>query len=265
MSQNLKNKNIAILYICTGSYGIFWKDFFDSSEAFFLRDYKKHYFVFTDDIALNEKYEKNKSITFIYQERLGWPFDTLKRFHMFSMILDELKKYDFIYFINANTKILKEIGEEVLPDNTDQIVACLHPGYFSSNRSKFPYEKNRHSEAYISKKSGTYYFAGGFNGGTNKSYIKLISNLKNNIDKDLSSNIIAIWHDESHINKYLSNFKNIKILDPGYLYPEGWNIPFEKKILVKDKTNYGGHKVLRNESIKSKSLFKKIWHRLRKL
>ncbi len=262
-NKSVKSK-VAILYICTGKYGIFFKDFFESSNKYLLKNHSKHYFVFTDDEKLKKEYKDFHSITFIHQDRLGWPYDTLKRFHMFSEIVDELKHFNYIYFINANTKILTEIGEEILPDNVDQIVACLHPGYFNTNRRKFPYETNKKSKAYISKNEGKNYFAGGVNGGTSKSYIKLISTLRENIDCDLSSNIIAKWHDESHINKYLSNANNIKIVDSGYLYPEGWSIPFEPKILVKDKSKHGGHSQLRNETTRSTSLIKSIWHWLKK-
>lgn len=43
-----KMKKIAILYICTGKYDIFWEDFYKTSEKYFLNNSEKHYFVFTD-------------------------------------------------------------------------------------------------------------------------------------------------------------------------------------------------------------------------
>ena len=45
-------KRIAIFYICTGKYDIFWNDFFASSENHFCRGHQKHYFVFTDSTAI---------------------------------------------------------------------------------------------------------------------------------------------------------------------------------------------------------------------
>jgi len=49
-------KKIGILYICTGKYDIFWKDFYLSCEKYLLNDidengnkkFEKHYFVWTD-------------------------------------------------------------------------------------------------------------------------------------------------------------------------------------------------------------------------
>ena len=41
---------IGILYICTGKYDIFWKDFYLSAERYFMQDqsFIIEYYVFTD-------------------------------------------------------------------------------------------------------------------------------------------------------------------------------------------------------------------------
>lgn len=41
-------KNIAILYIATGRYICFWKDFYSSMQKFFLPKHKKTYFLFPE-------------------------------------------------------------------------------------------------------------------------------------------------------------------------------------------------------------------------
>ena len=55
--------------------------------------------------------------------------------------------------------------------------------------------------------------------------------------------IVAIWHDESHWNKYLiSNPDIYKELDCDYCYPESpiedpnrWNLPYKKIIIALHK------------------------------
>lgn len=47
MKESDMNK-VAVLYICTGKYDVFWKDFYISYEKYFLPDCEKHYYVFTD-------------------------------------------------------------------------------------------------------------------------------------------------------------------------------------------------------------------------
>jgi len=91
---------IAILYIFTGKYHIFWEEFYKSAEHFLLPGIQKEYFIFTDANAL---YDQNKeNIHLIEQRDLVWPYATLNRFTMFSRISPTLKTCDHIFFFNAN-------------------------------------------------------------------------------------------------------------------------------------------------------------------
>lgn len=250
-------KKVAILYICTGRYDVFWKDFYESCERFFLPQLIREYFVFTDAERIYAE-ENNPAIHKIYQQRLGWPKDTLLRFQLFSTIKNELAVFDYIFFFNANAQIFQPINpEDVLPSEDEKLTAVLHPGYYNKKPSRFTYEsKQKKSMAYIPKGEGKYYFAGGLNGGIAKDYLQLITDLKTNIEKDLSKNIIAVWHDESHLNHYLLN-RRPKILSPAYIYPEGWGLPFHPIVLIRDKARLGGHDFLRNVKAK-KPLRKKL-------
>ena len=127
MQKNQQYK-IAILYICTGKYDIFWKDFFLSAEKFFLPKHHKEYFIFTD----KELYAQDtcSRIHKFYQENLGWPFNTLKRFEMFLRIKEQLKNFDFIFFMNANLEFLKEVNEEFLPIE-ENLTLVQHAGFYS--------------------------------------------------------------------------------------------------------------------------------------
>jgi len=73
--------------------------------------------------------------------------------------------------------------------------------------------------------------------------IKMSEELSKNIDEDFKSNIITVWRDEAHLDKYAID-KKIKILNPSYGYPEGRDLPFNP-IIIRDKTKYGGHNFLR--------------------
>lgn len=70
---------IAILYIATGRYIVFWDEFYKKMEQNFLPDYPKTYFIWTD--ATDKKFPSN--VKRIYQKQLEWPLITLKRFEMF--------------------------------------------------------------------------------------------------------------------------------------------------------------------------------------
>lgn len=252
---------VAILYICTGKYKIFWEDFYYSSKKYLLKEHMKDYFVFTDADSIAG--EKESNICKIYQKNLGWPDNTLQRFDMFNSISNTLEKYDYIFFFNANALFITEIGEEIFPSK-EGLLVVQHPGYYNKRPNKFPLEKNPSSLAYISARQAEVYVQGAFNGGSAKDFIQLIQELKKNIDIDRQNGIVAIWHDESHLNKQIL-LKPFKLLHPGYVYPEGWELPFEKKIIMRDKRRYGGHNSLRGQDKNStiNLLYTRFYYRLK--
>lgn len=236
---------IAILYICTGRYSVYWKKFYKYVEKNLLPNSDKHYFIFTDNKKILAS--KNKNIHAYYQQVEQWPFPTLKRFEYFLKAKEELLGYDFVIFMNGNLIVKKTISEEeFLPQNKQKLFVTLHPGFYNKKPSEFTYDRNPDCSAYIEEGKGYCYFAGGLNGGIANEFIKMCEILYTNINTDLKENIIPIWHDESQINKYMLEYNDdYKILSPAYLYPENWNIPFEKKIIVLDKKKKGGHNFLR--------------------
>lgn len=247
---------VGILYICTGNYDIFWKGFHESSEKFFLDEkFEKHYFVFTD----SAKIKNSDRIHTFFQQKLGWPMDTLMRFEMFSRVKDRLADMNYLLFINANMKFCVSVSFEEMFKPEKGLFAVLHPGFYNKDRTEFTYETNPESAAYMAENEGTFYFMGGLNGGTSTAYLTLIEALKNNIATDLQKNIIALWHDESHLNKYLnSGLESVHILSPSYGFKEGDNsLPFECKIIIQDKNKFGGHEKLRKKQSFFKKLFKK--------
>lgn len=241
--------NIAILYICTGKYTIFWKGFHESAEKYLLAGHSRHYFVFTD--STDKEYFGEGNVKIIHQEKLGWPKDTLMRFAIFKKVEDELKKYDYVYFFNANMQFVAHVGEEIFPsDNEEGLTAVIHPGYYNLKHIDYPYERNIWSKACIPFWKGEKYFMGSLNGGKAKEYIRLINVLNENINIDLKKGIVAVWHDESHLNKYLLD-KRIRELSPEYAFPEimsaEYKLPseFKPKILLIDKNKLGGHDLFR--------------------
>lgn len=235
---------IGIFYISTGRYHVFWKSFYITCEKYFLPTHKKKYFVFTDAEKLFGQGRSN--VIKFYQKNLGWPNNTLLRFDIFLRAEEYFNECDYLFFFNGNIKFLKTINNDILPnDNSDALVAVLHPGFYNKTNENFTYERNKQSTAYIPEGLGSYYFMGGFNGGKTNAYVKLIKTLRQNIHQDLARNIIAIWHDESHLNRYLLD-KQPKILSPEYGYPEGLGLPFKAKVLILSKNRYGGNDYLRN-------------------
>lgn len=266
------DKSIGILYICTGPYYLFWEDFYKSFQEKFLRNTKKKYFVFTD--AEHIYAEDSENVQLIKIDNQPWPLITLLRFNTFLSIEPELIKCDYLMFSNANIicdDIITE--EEFLPRNGEDLFVTAHPGYYGKKIYEFPYDRNPKSLAYIPWNCGKDYVIGAMFGGTSQGFVQMSKALKSNIEEDLKKNIIAKWHDESHLNRYVAGRKGVRVLSPEYCYPYGMNVDYEKKISAVSKqakfdvkTFKGHYEVKRNPlkrflgSVKRSMLVKEKLH-----
>ena len=249
---------IAILYVCTGRYSIFWKDFSTSCERYFFPEHEKHYFVFTDDQSI---WEGNERVHRIEQAPWGWPDITLKRYHMFAGIQDQLRAFDCIFFFNANVRFCREIDDACLPDAKHPLVFQQHPGFHNKPAWMFPHEQNKLSQAYIARGQSQIYLAGGINGGLSGAYLDMVEACIKAVDADLQQGIVARWHDESHLNKYALG-RSFKLWHPGFATPDGRNLPFPRMIRLVDKRSVGGHDFMRgiseqkNKTLKERFVFR---------
>ena len=257
-------KKIGILFICTGKYKIFWEGFYSTSQMFFFpgEEFQKSYFVFTN--AKHISNENNINVHKIYQEHLPWPDITLKRFEIFQKALPQLEEMDYLFFFNANMLFLHEVGKDILPTEEKPFVFSLHPGFITKSRVEFSYERNPNSLAYIPENIGINYYMGGLNGGLTKNYLSMVKELSRRIDNDLQHGVVAIWHDESHLNKYaIENPHLIKGLWPKkYGWPQGWETQEIPNIIILDKKNFGGHNYLRNNTPNKSSLVRRLGNKI---
>lgn len=250
-------KKIAILYIGTGRYTIFWDEFYNSCEKNLLPNCEKHYFFFTDsnEFQSNEKITPKK-ITIIPQENLGWPLITALRYKILNKIKEELKDYDYAFFFNGNMEVIRTVTEEeLLPTEAEgYIVAPLHSGNkrMKSNL-EFDYERNPISTSYIPFGEGKQYFHAGLLGGRTKEFLELLDTCEKMMDEDLKKNFIPKFHDESVFNKYILDRK-YKTLSNYYIHPTHGKpfVNFNPKVKIiqrdKSKFKYGGHDYLRGET-----------------
>lgn len=88
-------------------------------------------------------------------------------------------------------------------------------------KSTFTFERNPNSTAFIADGRGDYYWAGALHGGDPKNFNIRTKQIMDNIDKDLTWNFIAAWHEESHINRYFLDNPPAVIKPAGFLTGEG--------------------------------------------
>ncbi len=223
---SLFGDKIGLLVMATGKYTQFIPPLIESAEKYFCNGHEVTYFVFTDGpIELNEPLAKSSNLVCIHQIRLGWPYDTMLRYHVYLKSRDILERQDYLFACDADMLFVDYCGDEILGKR----VATIHPGYFGKPGPHG--ETDSRSKAFIPKKNRKNYYAGGFYGGTAKEMLTIAEVNAFYIDQDLTEGIIAKWHDESHWNRYCVDHPPTVILSPSYCYPESWDLPCKKKLL----------------------------------
>lgn len=227
---------ICILNIATNKYIQFVKPLLGSIERNFLNNHEVSVLVFTDHKM--EVTTGDVKISEIDHE--PWPAPTLKRYHYFMKESEYISQFDYCFYIDVDMLIVNKVGDEILGD----LVATQHPGFWFKHPNKFSYERRPESTAYVPYDEGKMYYAGGFNGGKPENFLKMSESIVKNIEKDFKNNLVAEWHDESHMNRYFIDNPPTLELTPSYCYPEAaelnplaWNVPFEPRICALEK-NY---------------------------
>ena len=213
--------------MATGRYTQFVGPLIESAERYFLPDHNRIYVVFTDHI---DEVPKAENIIPVFQARLGWPHDTMMRCKVYIDHTDLYKDLDYMFACDADMRFVDIVGDEVLGER----IATQHPGYVGKRGT---YETNPRSLAYIADSEGTYYFAGGFYGGSREEFIKINKTMYERIMIDLGNGIMPLWHDESHLNRYFIDIKPTTILSPSYCYPEQWRLNYHPRLLALNKNH----------------------------
>ena len=233
-------KKVAVLYIATGKYVRLWPGFLESAEKYLLKSCKVEYFVFTDVDHLAEE-KDNPRIHRIFQEPMLGRTRHCCGLKFFLKAEEQLKAFDYIYFFNANCEFKQPITEEMLlprPEKHEHMVFVLHPAFYWRYNYEFTYDHNPRCKAYIPMGLGRDYVCGGINGGERDAYLKFCHTLQKRIRQDKDRGIIALWHDESHINWYAFTHPHYRLLDASFCFFPGWDTVKPCYIYIRPKEEY---------------------------
>ncbi len=222
VTHPLAAHKVGLCIVATGKYIQFVPPLLTSARKHFCKNQHVTYFVFTD----GQLQDNGNDVVVLPWNRLGWPYDTMMRFLAYYNNFEHLQTMDYIFACDADLLFVDDVGDEILSD----LVASQSPGYIGKRGT---YEERRSSTAYVAPYEGTLYFAGGLYGGTTAQVYALLHEVLTHISEDLKNNIIAVWHDESHLNRYFIDHKPTLILPREYL-ARPWDSPQRLMILVKD-------------------------------
>ena len=235
---------VAITFIGTNKYLDFLPKYYENIEKYFLPNSEKTIFAFTD----GELNDTPDNLKVYHQEHLEWPFITLKRFEIINKAREEIEKHDWLVFIDGDALPVTTITEEEF--FTDKpLFRVHHPCHFLGmephTQAPGAYDQNPDSEAYVDTSKGLpeVYYQGCFWGGKVPNVCAMIDELEARVNRDLEKDVVALWHDESQINKYfLERLDMVHTYGPEYAFPEVFKdyCQFSPKIvhLAKDNSSY---------------------------
>ena len=234
---------VAIIFIGTNKYLDFLPTYYENIEKYFLPNSEKTIFAFTD----GELDDVPDNIKVYHQEHLEWPYITLKRFEIINKARADLDSMDWLVFLDADTRVVDTVTEEEFFSDKPYF-GVHHPCHALKMQphTEYPgaFETNTNSRAGVTEEDDTsMYYQGCLWGGRVPEVLDMIDELDGRVEEDLSNDVIALWHDESQLNKFYSEVKeDVHLLGPEYAYPEVFQqyCNFDPKIvhLAKDNSSY---------------------------
>ena len=223
-SEGAKRYKIGVCITAMESYDTCAQSLIESGRRYFCVNHDVTYFVFT----CSDKIFDAPDVVKICRSPMGWPYDILKRVHLYEDRRHLLEGMDYIFAMAASMEFVAPVGNEVLSDLT----AVQHPAFM---RRRGAYENKKNSTAFVNPHEGEHYFTSRFCGGSKDEFLKLISTVKKQIDADLVHGYIARMYDESYLNRYFIDHPPTKILSPSYSYPIDWKLDVPPKIVTVSK------------------------------
>lgn len=227
---------IAFLTIATNKYIGYAENLLETLNNFAFKNskYQIDLFVFTNIPELFKNKFSRINTHGIITTHVPFPLISLLRYHYYSSC-ESLTNYDYLYHIDCDMLLQDNIGEDILGES----VCVMHPGYYGYNMSpnNFPYDRTDGSNAYVQPGLGKHYYQNCFQGGSGPKFLNMCRILRDRVEEDLRKNYIALWHDESYMNRYMVDNPPTVILSPIYAQPQNWQSFGPTKILHVDKNH----------------------------
>ena len=235
---------VAISFLGTGKYLDFLPKYYENIEKYFLPNSEKTILAFTD----GELDGTPENLKVFSQKHLDWPYITLKRFEIINKAREIINDHDWFVFIDGDALVVDRIEEEEF--FTDKpLFGVHHPCHYLKmpphNQYPGAYEitENCNAAVDLEKYQPKVYYQGCFWGGKVPEVCAMIDELEYRVSDDLKRKVVALWHDESHLNKYfIENPNLVHTYGPEYAFPEVFKdqCTFEPKIvhLAKDNSEY---------------------------
>lgn len=231
--------SVDICVHATGAYTAYAQSLASSLDRFAFPGSRVRMIVFTDSPAsfndIPSKLQRIELLTVDAPAR-AWPDATIKRFGDYARNR-EVFRADLLMFLDADMLAVSEFGPELTPRRWSTGVALvLHPGFYDRAQARFvsrllrrrgetnprpkgAWETSSRSLAYIEPERRRRYVCGGVWMGLADRALGLCQELSDRIERDEEDGVLAVWHDESHLNWWAATYAPT-LLAPEYCFVE---------------------------------------------
>ncbi|KAL4646033.1 alpha-1,3-galactosyltransferase 2-like [Arapaima gigas] len=213
-----KGTSVALTVFAVGRYlETYLLDFLTSAEKHFMTGLPVTYYIFTDtpEWVPTINLAPGRTMEVIQVERQSrWQDISMSRMKTITDVIESRIRHhhQYVFCFDVDQIFVGRFGSEVLGDS----VALLHAFYYRRRQKDYSYDRNPKSEAYM--ETGDFYYHAAIFGGTWQGVKNITENCYQGIAKDKENQVEALWHDESHLNKYFWLHKPSKILSPEYCW-----------------------------------------------
>ncbi|XP_048204707.1 globoside alpha-1,3-N-acetylgalactosaminyltransferase 1 [Perognathus longimembris pacificus] len=215
------NLTVGVAVFAVGKYTQFVQPFLESAEEFFMRGFRVHYYIFTNSPTAipGVRLGPGRRLSLLpTQGHPHWEEVSLRRMETISKHVAQRahREVDYLFCLSVDMTFQNPWGPETLGD----MVAAIHPGYFSVPRQRFPYERRQASTAFVADEEGDFYYGGAVFGGRVANVYEFTRGCHMAIMADKANGIMAVWQEESHLNRRFISHKPSKVLSPEYLWDD---------------------------------------------
>jgi hypothetical protein len=201
--------------------------------------------VFTDMVEEVSQFQKkypNFKVVLHPIPSFGWPEASLYRYKIIGACASKLSE-DILMHLDADMLVVSFETSDLDSTNWKGGIALVaHPGFWRPEilqriklYTNYPgllirdfkmYLKNgglgswctdAKSAAFVVRALRKNYVCGGTWFGTRKSFLRMVSELESSVNLDEGNQLMAKWHDESHLNKWASK-NEYALLSPSFCY-----------------------------------------------
>ena len=234
--------------VATNRYITYWKRMAVGADRFLAPGVELDLHVFTDQADEVGDFQESLSRARIHVHRvppLGWPEATLNRYEIFRDSWEQIRG-DVVVHLDADMDVVARVSIESPEAWPNGVAFVRHPGFsrrglpagvggyltnpsmgFGDARLYLRYgalgtwETSKASAAYVPRRKRKVYVCGGTWMGLRDSLGAMIGELAQRTASDRDRGVVAVWHDESHLNWYAAHHRHAT-LSSEYCFAHGY-------------------------------------------